>query len=274
MKARVFGVDFTSAPRKAKPIVCAHARLEGPTVRVESIETLGDFAAFDALLRRPGPWIAGFDLPFGLPLEFVEHQRWSGDWGAIMARCAALSRAELRLLFDAYREARPVGSRYAHRVTDRPAGSSSPLKLVNPPVGLMLHEGATRIAAAGCHVPLLQRGDRKRVALETYPGLLARSIVRGSYKNDTKAMQTPEREAARVAIVKALAAGRHRFALKAPLTPALRRLAIEDASGDTLDAILCAVMAAWAITQPGWGLAKRAPRGEGWIVGASTIIAP
>lgn len=268
MSARIFGVDFTSAPRKAKPIVCAHARLEGSSLRVDSIETLGDFAAFEDLLRRPGPWVGGFDLPFGLPLEFVEHQGWRGGWRAIVARCAALSRAELRGLFDAYRESRPAGSRYAHRRTDRPAGSSSPLKLVNPPVGLMFHEGATRIAAAGCQVPLLCRGDSRRVALETYPGMLARAVVRGSYKNDTRAMQTPAREAARVAIVKALAAGRHPFALRVAFTPALRRLAIEDASGDTLDAILCAVEAARATTQPNWGLPRRAPRGEGWIVGA------
>jgi hypothetical protein len=30
-------------------------------------------------------------------------------------------------------------------------------------------------------------GDRSRIALEAYPGLLARSIARGSYKSDTRA---------------------------------------------------------------------------------------
>ena len=48
------------------------------------------------------------------------------------------------------------------------------MKLVNPPVALMFHEGARRLLAAGVHVPALAEGDRTRIALEAYPGLLVR----------------------------------------------------------------------------------------------------
>src|SRR5207248_1609725 len=85
---------------------------------------------------------------------------------------------------DAYRNTRQPGSRYAHRATDYPAGSSSPMKLVNPPVALMFHEGARRVLASGAHVPALHDGDAKRVALEAYPGLLVRKQlgIRESYE--------------------------------------------------------------------------------------------
>ncbi|HEX7384671.1 MAG TPA: DUF429 domain-containing protein, partial [Burkholderiaceae bacterium] len=64
---RVLGVDFTSAPRRAKPITVAHGELRAGTLRLARLEGLESFEAFEAFLRRPGPWIGGFDFPFGLP---------------------------------------------------------------------------------------------------------------------------------------------------------------------------------------------------------------
>jgi hypothetical protein len=43
---------------------------------------------------------------------------------------------------------------------------------------------------------------------------------------------------------------------------------VEDGSGDTLDAVICAVQAASAAAQPRYGLPVRVPRAEGWIVTA------
>src|SRR3954468_5177895 len=119
------------------------------------------------------------------------------------------------------------------------------MKLVNPPVALMFHEGARRLLAAGVHLPALAAGDRTRVALEAYPGLLVRKQlgIRASYKSDTRAEHTAARQAVRKRIVDALAAGR-------PLGIELRlknkRAVIEDGSGDLLDAAICAGQAAWA----------------------------
>ena len=267
---RVIGIDFTSAPRRAKPIAVAHGELRAGALRISAIEALYDFAAFEALLGRPGPWTGGFDFPFGLPFELVRDLGWPRSWKRLVGFCRGLTRAELRATLDAYRAARPAGAKYAHRATDRPAGSSSPMKLVNPPVALMFHEGTPRLAAAGVHLPGLADGDRARVALEAYPGLLARAVTRASYKSDARALQTPERKAARREIVAALQRGKHPLELTITFSARhIRQRLIEDASGDSLDAVLCAVQAGWAAARPGLGLPRRIPRCEGWIVSAA-----
>src|SRR5438105_13999782 len=144
-----------------------------------------------------------------MPAELCRDLGWPLEWKALVSHCSSLTRQQLRCTLDAYRNSRPAGSKYAHRATDLPAGSSSPMKLVNPPVALMFHEGARRIAASGVHVPALLKGDVDRVALEAYPGLLARKQlgIRESYKSDTRSEQTPARRAVRRRIVEAMKAG-------------------------------------------------------------------
>src|SRR5439155_27033758 len=163
---RIYGVDFTCAPRAAKPITAACAVLQSTVLKIERVERLATFAEFEALLARPGPWVGGFDFPFSLPRELVRDLRWPATWAALVAHCSAFDRAQFRGQLDAYRNTRQPGSRYAHRATDYPAGSSSPMKLVNPPVALMFHEGARRVLASVVHVPDLHVGDAKRVAPE------------------------------------------------------------------------------------------------------------
>ena len=264
---RIYGVDFTSAPRRAKPITIASGILRKNVLHLEDIERHETFASFEAFLRRPGPWIGGFDFPFSLPRELVRDLGWPPRWKALVAHCAKMSRLELRAALDAYRATRPVGSKYAHRATDLPAGSSSPMKLVNPPVALMFHEGAPRLLAAGVHVPLLTDGDPKRVALEAYPGLLVRKQLgfRSSYKSDTRSEHTAARRAIRKQVVDALCAGR-----PLGITLKMRKKAalIDDGSGDLLDAAICAVQAAWASRRPRCGLPDRVPSVEGWIISA------
>ena len=253
-------MDFTSAPRQGKPIIVSVCEFESNCLYLKGIEKLFDFEAFEAFLRRPGPWIGGFDFPFGLPRELVRDLGWPGNWRGLVQFCAGLSRGEWRGILDGYRATRAAGRKYAHRATDLPAGSSSPMKLVNPPVALMFHEGAPRLAEAGVHLPGLCEGDHSRIALEAYPGLLARRLIgRVSYKNDSKAKQTTARRAARERIFSQL-----------PIRTRIRKQLIDDASGDSLDAALCAVQAAW-----GWrrrrrnfGLPDRIESCEGWIVSA------
>jgi hypothetical protein len=264
---RVYGVDFTCAPRRAKPITVACGILKKNILEVGEVERLETFAQFEAFLERPGPWIGGFDFPFSLPRELVRDLAWPSEWKSLVGHCRSMSRPQFRAALDAYRNTRPFGSRYAHRATDLPAGSSSPMKLVNPPVALMFHEGARRLLAAGVHIPALLDGDRNRVALEAYPGLLVRKQLgmRRSYKSDTRSEQTPARTAIRRRIVKALNAGQPLAIL---LKTKIERQLVADGSGDTLDAVICAVQAAWAAGRPRYGLPARIPEGEGWIVSA------
>jgi len=207
---RIYGVDFTCAPRKAKPITIASGLLARSMLRVEEIQKLGRFVDFEAFLQRPGPWLGGFDFPFSLPRELVRDLGWPHDWRELVAHCSRMDRASFRSALDAYRASRPIGRKYVHRATDYPAGSSSPMKLVNPPVALMFHEGARRLAASDVDLPGLSSRNASKVALEAYPGLLARKQLglRASYKSDTRSEHTPARMAVRRSILKSLAAGK------------------------------------------------------------------
>jgi len=262
------GIDFTSAPSKRKAITIATGVPDGDVLRLSGLLALHDFAAYADWLRRPGPWLGAFDYPFALPRELVEQLGWPTAWEPLVRHVASLSRTELRETFRAFCAARPVGNKFAHRATDLPAGSSSPMKWVNPPVAYMLHAGVPLLLDAGVTVYTLHPGDPQRVALEGYPGLLARAITRASYKTDERAKQTPERRAARALIVAALERGEHRFGIRLD-AGAHRQALVDDASGDLLDAVLCAVMAAWAWQRrdTGYGLPEVDPL-EGWIVGA------
>jgi hypothetical protein len=266
---RLLGVDFSSAPRRAKPIVAAWGRRAGAVLHLKSIESLADLAAFSALLHTDGPWVGAFDLPFGLPRELVEHLAWPTEWLALMRHYGCLDRDEIRSTFAAFCAARPVGGKFAHRACDGPAGSSPSMKWVNPPVAFMLHAGVPRLIDAGVHLPGLHGGDARRVALEAYPGLLARELLGArSYKSDDKAKQTPERLIARKDLVEALEQGRTRLGLRLKLSHAQREALVDDASGDRLDAVLCLLQAAWASGQPAYGLPPAMDPLEGWIVSA------
>ena len=144
------------------------------------------------------------------------------------------------------------------------------MKWVNPPVAWMLHAGVPRLIAAGLHIPVLDDGDRTRVALETYPGFVARALIgRVSYKSDDLAKQTPARRVARKRIVDALEAGACEWLPLLALPARLKRACIDDASGDSLDAVLCALQAAWGALrcESNFGLPPDTDALEGWIVG-------
>jgi hypothetical protein len=266
------GIDFTSRPTARKPIVVALGGREGNAVRLARIDSHPDFDGLARWLSSPGPWLGVFDLPFGLPRELVATLGWPLQWAPLILHYASLSRAEIRSTFAAFCDARPPGGKFAHRAADRPAGSSPSMKWVNPPVAYMLHAGVPLLLAAGVRLPGLHPGDPTRVALEGYPGLLAREILgRRSYKSDARARQTPERQAARVDLVDALTQGRTRLGWRLLLTPAQRDLLIADASGDRLDAVLCLVQAAWASGRTDFGMPPQTDPLEGWIVTAPFV---
>jgi hypothetical protein len=263
------GVDFSSAPRRTKPIVWAWGRMPAPAVvRLERLERDASLDAFAASLERPGPWLAAFDFPFGLARELVQTLAWPLEWEACMTHYAALERAQIVRAFAAFCDARPAGTKFAHRACDVPAGASPSMKWVNPPVAFMLHAGVAALRAAGVDLPGIRPGDTSRVALEGYPGFVARSLIgRRSYKSDARAGQTPERLIARKDLVGALEQGRWR-GVRLKLTHAQHETLVADAQGDALDAAICLVLAAWASARPAFGMPVQVDSLEGWIVGA------
>jgi hypothetical protein len=267
---QLLGVDFTCAPTRRKPITVARGERVGAVLRLRALEALPTLAGFEALLREPGPWLGGFDFPFGLPREFVDAQGLGDSTAAVITelqrRCA--TRMDFRALVDAWGNGRPAGQRLIHRATDGAMpglSSSSPLQTRYVPVGFMYFEGLSRLVAAGVGLPGLHAGDPQRLALEAYPGLLAYELIgRRSYKNSEEA----DRLIARKDIVEALEQGRTRLGLRLKLTHAQRETLVDDASGDRLDAALCLVQAAWAAVQPRHGLPAQVDAVEGWITSA------
>ncbi|MBB4225823.1 DUF429 domain-containing protein [Variovorax guangxiensis] len=272
----LFGCDFSSAPTARKPIVVATGEQSGTDrVVLRGLQRFSTLDAWGEWLCTTPSWTGGFDFPFSLPRELVEQLRWPLQWEPLMAHYAGLSRAEIRQTFAAFCAARPVGGKFAHRKADGPAGSSPSMKWVNPPVAYMLHAGVPRLLAAGARIPGLHAGrGGDRIALEAYPGLLARELIgRRSYKSDDLAKQTPERRAARADLLAALEAGSSRLGLRLAVTAPQRAELLADARGDDIDAVLCLLQAAWGLQRaaspgPGHGLPEDFDPLEGWIVSA------
>lgn len=277
------GCDFSSAPTPKKTIVLAIGELRQGRVQLSRLERFASLSAFSDWLKQAQSWVGAFDLPFGLPRELVQTLGWPTGWAACMAHYSALSRDQIRQAFAAFCHARPVGGKFAHRATDVPAGSSPSMKWVNPPVAFMLHAGVPLLLQAGATLPGLHAAapcaaegssPALKIALEGYPGLLAREVLgQRSYKADAKARQTPERLIARKDLITALEQGHTRLGLRLKLSHAQRDALADDARGDALDAVLCLMQAAWAQTRHDagdarYGLPPDLDPLEGWIVSA------
>jgi hypothetical protein len=269
----LLGCDFSSSPTRRKPIVLAWGRCQGARVHLERLQRCDSLTEWGQVMAQEAEWVGGFDLPFGLPRELVAQLHWPQTWRACMDQYASLDRAQIRATFKAFCDARPVGQKFAHRATDGPAGSSPSMKWVNPPVAFMLHAGVPVLIQAGVHFPGLHAGDTRRVALEAYPGLLARAVMGGrSYKSDDRAKQTPERLIARKDLIHAMEMGQA-LEMRLVLSHAQRDALVQDASADSLDAVLCLMQAAWAAQRRAQGdllcgLPAQLDALEGWIVTA------
>jgi hypothetical protein len=274
---RVCGVDFTSAPRPGKPITVAVGRLLGesqPVFALETVRELTSFASFTGFLQEPGPWIGGFDLPFGQPRSLVAHEGWPQRWPEFVDFYCRQPRDHLRERFRAWCNARPVGDKFAWRATDKPAGSSPAMRWTNPPVAWMMQAGIGLLVEAGLVFPahahptataVRRTSGQSRIALEAYPGFTARQICRGSYKSDVAAQQTPARTANRRLIISRLVAGTAGLVPRLTLSSGWRRKLAADGSGDLLDAAICALQAAHAALLPHYGLPRNLDPLEGWI---------
>lgn len=249
---RIYGLDFTSAPGRRKPLIVLCCTLEGGSLRVEYSETLSGFAGFEDFLQRQGPWVCGMDFPFGQPRSLVAALGWPESWEGYVREVGTLPKEEFEGKIRADMALRPAGSKWRYRLADRRSGSSSAMMLFRVPVGKMFYQGAPRLLASGVRVEPCRRNGDGRVAVEAYPAVVARRFLgRTAYKRDG-VPDTPERRSARETLLQGLESAvlRDVYGFAVEMDASWREEFVSDPSADALDSLLCAVQAAWAHEKP------------------------
>ena len=267
---RIYGLDFTSAPGRRKPLIVLCCALEGDSLRVEGSETLTDFAGFEDFLKRRGPWVCGMDFPFGQPRSLVAALKWPQSWEGYVEKVGRLSKEEFEGKIRADMALRPAGSKWRYRLADRRSGSSSAMMLFRVPVGKMFYQGAPRLLASGVRVEPCRRNGDGRVAVEAYPAVVARRFLgRAAYKRDG-VPDTPERRSAREMLLRGLrsAVMREVYGFTVQMDTRWREEFVGDPSADGLDSLLCAIQAAWAYVKrdKSYGVPPECDPNEGWIL--------
>ena len=266
----IFGIDFTSAPSYSKPITTALCVLSSGVLEVSSFADLNDFSSFEKLLNKPGPWVSGFDFPFGQSRKLVANIGWPMTWEGYVSNVAEMSKEQYIDALNNYKKDRAVGDKEHKRATDDLAASISPQKLFGVPVGKMFFEGAPRLLRSNVSILPVRPNNDNRIALEAYPALVARRwAVKQGYKSDTRSKQTEAHVVARRAIAEGIMSAELKaiYGFEIACTDEKIQHIIDDATGDQMDALLCAIQAAWAWTQRdnGFGMAEDVDTLEGWI---------
>lgn len=261
----IIGIDFTSRPTRKKPITVQHCVFHEHVLMPLKQERWDSFEPFEQLLQTEGPWIASIDFPFGFGRRFIETAGWPEQWENYVSQLSGMTRDEYRAFLDEYRKHREVGDKEHRRKVDELAGGVSPQKLYGVPVSLMLYEGSPRILKSGATiVPFIQR-DPNRIIVEGYPGVLARSIIgRTPYKDGSESDRSA-RYLARKRILAGLTS--EEFHCATGIKVQASTSVCDDPQGDDLDALLCAVQAAWAWDHrnDGYGVPPNVDLLEGWI---------
>jgi hypothetical protein len=267
---RIYGLDFTSAPGRRKPLIVLGCTLEGDSLRVEDSETLTDFGGFEDFLHRGGPWVCGMDFPFGQPRSLVAALGWPESWEGYVGEVDTLPKEEFENKIRADMALRPAGSKWRYRLADRRSGSSSAMMLFRVPVGKMFYQGAPRLLASGIRVEPCRRNGDVRVAVEAYPAVVARRFLgRTAYKRD-RVPDTPERRSARERLLAGLESAvlRKVYGFAVEMDDYWRGEFVSDSSADGLDSLLCAIQAAWAYARrdENYGVPPECDPNEGWIL--------
>jgi hypothetical protein len=273
---RIYGLDFTSAPGRRKPLIALGCTLEEASLRVEDSETMTDFGGFEDFLQRKGPWVCGMDFPFGQPGSLVAALGWPESWEGYVGEVARLSKEDFEGAIRADMALRPPGRKWRYRLADRRSESSSAMMLFRVPVGKMFYQGAPRLLASGVRVEPCRRNGDDRVAVEAYPAVVARRFLgRAGYKRDG-VPDTPERRSARETLLTGLESAtlREVYGFTVEMDDSWREEFVRDTSADALDSLLCAVQAAWAYLKrdEGYGVPPECDPDEGWILDPALLI--
>lgn len=222
-------------------------------------------------LDSEGEWIAGIDFPFGQPEKLVINLGWPDSWEGYVEKVSGMQKEDFGELLRRYRTGRAKGDKQHKRLTDDRAESCSPMMWYGVPVGKMFFEGAPRLLRSkACVLPFRKLKPGFGIIVEAYPKLVARRAVGGrSYKSDDKRKWTADRQKARKEIVEALGSReiRETYGIRVWISESLADELVADGSADRLDAVLCAIQAAWSYTrkEQNYGIVESCAT-EGWIV--------
>lgn len=293
MEFKVIGIDFSSAPKRNKPIVVALGRLKNNLCKskiklnffviLDSFLELESLNEFNDFLSSSKNWVGGFDLPFGMPRSLVENYQWPVSWSNFAKFYCAQEKSYLRSCFKAWCDSRPAGKKYAWRQADIAAGSSSAMRWTNPPVAWMMHAGLMKmlnqnllfpahnypISADKIYENFIKNNNNKKlfkIALEAYPALTARLVTKKSYKSDDKKKQNSDRMLNRRAILQSLVNDGAGLNLKLLVSQEMSRVLLQDGKGDFLDSTICMLQASSSILRKNFGFSKYVDPLEGWII--------
>lgn len=251
---RIYGLDFTSAPGRGKPLAMALCRLDARTLVLDGFEAPESYGPLEELLRSPGSWAMGCDFPFSQPARLLREApghvlglEWPVEWERFLRLMGQLSPSEFKTLM----KTSPVdgrGVRERKRLAGTAANACSPMHVDFPPVGLMFLAGARLLSSCPCAVvPQRMNGD-SRLLFEVYPGVFAeRFCGHKSYKEGPKHQQD-ERAIRRGAMLESMCGRRFQevYGFTVSFGEDEARRMREDRKGDLLDSLICAVQAAWA----------------------------
>ncbi len=268
---KVYGLDFTSAPGRRKPLIALGCTLEADVLRIEDSREMTDFEAFEDFLRLPGPWVCGMDFPFGQPRSLIEALGWPTSWEGYVGKVGSMTKQEFEDAIRADMASRPKGSKWRYRLADKRSGSSSAMMLFRVPVGKMFFQGAPRLLASSVSILPCRPNADARIAVEAYPAVVARKFLgRTTYKNDDRRKQTGEQREARRNLVSGLESGvlKKEYSFTVGMDDSWRERFIQEPAADTLDSLLCAVQAAWAYMRrdTDYGVPGVCDPNEGWIL--------
>lgn len=266
---QIFGIDFTSAPRRAKPITCAVCSLDGQQLSLESVSTWDSFAGFEDFLGHAGPWTAAIDFPFGQPRRLTSALGWPDNWEQYVQLVGKMTKQEFVEFIKQYRDQQPPGEKHHLRATDQLAQSCSPMMLYGVPVGRMFFEGAPRLRETNVSVWPCRVNDSSRVVVEGYPALVMRNLL-GKLKYKSEKVDSLELASARKQLLERLQSSEVQALYSASLCypSEFEQQLLNDEKGDMIDAVLCAVQAAYFVrmTRGHKSLPSCDCSSEGWIV--------
>jgi hypothetical protein len=200
---RVYGLDFTSSPKKGKPLTLAICTLDGSSLCVEDLCELGDkvtppFADYGAWVKGEGrwkgehTWVAGIDFPFGMPLAAVCRFGWGKDsaetsWEGYVRQLYKQHDSFSKFVtaieeWDYPNEVSEAGNRIKvqfKRLTDQVAHAQSPMKVSdNPYPGAMFYQGCRALLESGINVPPLRNSRcHDKIVVEAYPRLVVQRFL-------------------------------------------------------------------------------------------------